>query len=387
MLNAISGIQPSILRWARESQGLTIYDVAVHLKRGANEIEAWENGTLSPTYIQLETLAYKLYKRPVAIFFLPEPPFEIPLKKAFRTLPDIELDALSADIRYRLRLTRAFQLSLAELNDGINASVRKIFRDIPLSADLRRLAEQTERIRQYLGISLQTQASWHKDETALKVWRNAIENSGIFVFKQPLKQKGISGFCLLDDEFPVICINNSASKTRQIFSLFHELAHLLLKVNGISKYDESYINQLPQKEQGVERFCNRFSAELLIPSHDFDKRVGSVGAITIKLVEELSAHYSVSREAVMRRLLDEGRVTKEEYEKRAKEWAAQKVKPAKGDYFKNQATYLGEGYLQLVFGKHYQGKLTVEQVADYLGVKTKSIAGLESLVLGKAVTV
>jgi len=33
--------------------------------------------------------------------------------------------------------------------------------------------------------------------------------------------------------------------------------------------------------------------------------------------------------------------------------------------------------LKLVLGKHYQGRISVDQVADYLGVKPKNVAGLE----------
>jgi len=42
---------------------------------------------------------------------------------------------------------------------------------------------------------------------------------------------------------------------------------------------------------------------------------------------------------------------------------------------------LGERYLKLVLGKHYQGKLTLEQAADYLGVKVKNVVGLEEFAL------
>jgi len=36
-------------------------------------------------------------------------------------------------------------------------------------------------------------------------------------------------------------------------------------------------------------------------------------------------------------------------------------------------------------GKYYQGRLTIEQVADYLGVKSKSVAGLEEVYINTAV--
>jgi Zn-dependent peptidase ImmA (M78 family) len=86
----------------------------------------------------------------------------------------------------------------------------------------------------------------------------------------------------------------------------------------------------------------------------------------------------VSREAVMRRMLDRRLVTKAEYERKAAEWSAQtEQEGGGGNYYATQATYLGGRYLELVFGQYYQGKLSLEQVADYLGVKTKSVAGLE----------
>ena len=50
--------------------------------------------------------------------------------------------------------------------------------------------------------------------------------------QEVFQAEGLFGFCLQDDEFPIIYLNNSAAKSRQIFSLFHELAHLLLRTSG-----------------------------------------------------------------------------------------------------------------------------------------------------------
>ena len=69
----------------------------MHLKRDPDEILAWEKGKSAPTYAQLEKLAYSLYKRPLAVFFLPVPPPEPDIKQEFRTLPDFEIDQLAAD--------------------------------------------------------------------------------------------------------------------------------------------------------------------------------------------------------------------------------------------------------------------------------------------------
>jgi Zn-dependent peptidase ImmA (M78 family) len=385
MAEPVAGIQASILKWARLSQGYSLEDVATHLKRDAADIAAWEDGSAAPTYGQLEKLAYQLYKRPIAVFFLPEPPFEVELNKEFRTLPEVELDHLAPDTRYQIRLAQALQLSLKELNEDTNPAERKIFSDIKLSTS-RSAAQQASLVRDYLGPKLADQLSWASSEEALKEWRSAVEAVGVFVFKHSFKQKAISGFCLVDSEFPVIYLNNSAAKTRQIFSLMHELAHVLLHQNSISTLDESHIEELPEAQRRIERFCNTFAAELLVPAADFIERVAFVtGSPTDADIARLARQYHVSWHVILRRFVDKGAVQWREYLGRSREWAEEGDDSggAGGNYYLTQAAYLGDRYLQLVFSKHFQGKLSVEQVADYLGVKTKSVAGLEALALRK----
>ncbi|MBI4198686.1 MAG: ImmA/IrrE family metallo-endopeptidase [Chloroflexi bacterium] len=333
----------------------------------------------------MENLAYKVYKRPLAVFFSPHPPQEPDLKQEFRTLPGFEIDQLAADTRYQLRIAKALQISLKELNDGINPSQRKIFVDIVLS-ERSAVQPAARAIREYLGVTLAAQSAWKTDDEALKTWRNAIEETGIFVFKHAFRQKAISSFCLFDEEFPLIYLNNSTAKTRQVFSLFHELTHLLLRVNAISKFDKSYIAHLPEYEKRLEQFCNVLSAELLIPSDDFATQISTVKTVDDEVVQRLAGRYRISREAILRRFLDRDMVSQTFYEAKAKQWIEESTETGKGgNYFATQATYLGEHYLRLVFEKHYQGKLTVEEVADYLGVRSKNVPGLEALMLRKAV--
>ena len=381
MAKAVRGIQPKLLAWARMSLGYTEEEVAARLKVDARDVAAWESGIGAPTYTQLEDLAYRIYKRPLAVFFLPEPPPERSLKQEFRTLPDFDLDGLTADTRYQLRLARFYQLSLRELNDEINPAPRKIFRDhaLTVTANIPRAAA---RVREYLEISVVQQGSWKSNEDALSAWRNAVEDTGVFVFKHGFKQQDISGFCLLDTEFPIIYLNNGASKTRQIFSLVHELAHLLLSVNSISKFEDSYVERLPQKERLIEQFCNSFAAEFLVPSHDFAKQITGRDSFDDEAIQDLADLYRVSREVVLRRLLERGMVEPNQYQDRVKQWTNEtRGRSSGGNYYSTQTAYLGDHYLRLVFGKHYQGKLNLEQVADYLGVKTRSVAGIEARLL------
>ena len=388
MTEHVAGIQHSVLKWAREQAGLSPQDVADAMNRDVGIIEAWESGQNAPTYVQLEKLAYQLYKRPVAIFFFPAPPPETNLKKFFRTLPDFEVEAMSADTRYALRYGKSMQLALAELNEGINPAERKLFTQIKLTPKSN-ISKTVFQIRHHLGINLGDQTRWGRSDEALKAWREQIEELGIFVFTRSFKQKEMSGFCLVDKEFPIIYLNNSTSKTRQIFTLFHELAHILAHVNGITKEDDRYIHSLPKNEKETELMCNNFAGEFLVPFLDFDTRIRSI-SMNDASISALANLYKVSREVILRKLFDRGLVDQDFYEARAAKWAKEylesKSESEGGNYYRTQAAYLGNKYLGLVFGKYYQGRLTMEQVADYLGVKTKSVAGLEQVFTSKAIS-
>lgn len=386
-MTQLKGINPRVLRWARESSGYSVDEVARAIKRDIDVVLGWELGQGAPTYAQLENLAYQMYKRPLAVFFFPDPPEELDVRQSFRTLPDFELANLSADTLYAVRAARAMQIALYELNDGTNPSVSAIFRGVHFDAKSVTPVRAAEVVREYLGIGLAEQSQWKDAEEALERWRNAVQDKGIFVFKRSFKDPGISGICLHDPEFPVVYLNNSTPYTRQIFTIFHELAHLLLGNNGITIRDTSYVTALTGHARSVEVFCNRFAAEFLVPLRDFEHRLSGSWSVD-ELASALSNYYKVSREVILRRLLDRGLVSVDEYEARVEEWLEQSQKTrrsgAGGNYYNTHAKYLGDKYLELAFRRYYEGRCTTEQLADYLNAKSSSVPGFEEIVLRKA---
>lgn len=382
---SVTGVNPQILRWARTTVNMTLSQVATTLKRKSEEIEAWENGTSAPTYSQLEKLAYEVYKRPLATFFLPVVPEEKLPKSEFRTLPLADMETLEKDTCLKIRKAHAYQLSLFDIFSGKNPANQKIWKEVLLSfSDY--VATQAQLVREKLGITLQKQIDWKSDEQALKAWRQAIEECGIFVFKDTFKQKDISGFCLIDENFPIILINNSTTKTRQIFSLMHELAHLLLDMNGISKFDSSYINQLSSTNRKIEQFCNAVAAEILIPEQDFREQIkrlpSNVEQATEEQFSDLAKRYGVSREAVLRRLLDKDYVSRSFYNEKSRIWTAQLKKTGSGgDWYRSQKTYISERFAGEVIGRHYRQQISLEQAAELLGLKPKNYAKFEETFL------
>ena len=103
-------VNPDVLRWARETAGWSLEDVALKMKKDIDTVSAWERGESAPTYIQLEKLAYQVFKRPIALFFFPDPPREKTPKQSFRTLPEQEISSITRRLRFLIRRARAMQI-------------------------------------------------------------------------------------------------------------------------------------------------------------------------------------------------------------------------------------------------------------------------------------
>jgi len=382
-------VNPKVLKWARETAGLEVDEVVKKIKRKrvtAETVLSWECGDSSPTYAQLERLAYEIYKRPLALFFFPSPPREDTPKQSFRTLPDYEICRLPARARFLIRKARVMQINLAELYDNLNPASRQIVRD--LSFTLRDSSEKiVSQVREYLEIDLARQIRWKDSEEAFKGWREALEEHGVFVFKDAFRLENFSGFCLYDEQFPIIYVNNSKPINRQIFTLFHELAHLLFRTGGIDTRLEDYLDFLEGDNRQIEIICNRFGGEFLVPGRDFNRRIRDI-VINDESIKKLADVYHVSREVILRKLRDRNLVTQAYYDEKVQVWAQNSGRRPKegGDYYRNRKAYLGERYIEQTFSRYYQKRISIEELAEYLGVRVKNVPGMENLLFPNKAT-
>src|ERR1700733_3732126 len=371
-------INATILTWARERNGFSIEELAEKIHVSPHEIEMWEEEIEVPSYARLESIADCL-KMPIAVFFFPEPPNVDDPKKKFRRLPDYEFARLSSDTIQTIHLAQAYQDSLVELSFGTFPE-KQIFRKLDSqSLSPRALARKT---REYLGITIQQQFKFRSPEKAFKAWRHALEKVGVFTFKDSLKDRFISGFCLLDDRFPVIIVNNSNSFARQVFTIAHELGHILFGVNGVTDVDETYFKFMDADERALEIRCNKFAAELLVPHEEFQKDIPDFRASGAAIIPSLASKYSVSREVILRRLLDQNLVTSEEYEAMSAQWnkdylRSRDEKRKGGNSYLTRLSYLGEGFTHLAFENYHEGRLTKTQVATHLNINARYVDKLE----------
>ena len=377
-------VTPEVIIWAREWSGYTQNAIAA-MNRFRN-IADWENGTSYPTYRQLEALADK-FKVPIAVFFFPEPPKVKPVQSSFRTLGPAQFARIPPKIHLLMRKARALQMALEDLHLGDNFARYVITHHLEIDPadDINDAARQ---VREALGVSIEEQFGWADIDVALETWRRRFFEVGIYVFKDAFgKEHGeFSGFCLYDMEFPIIYVNNSTAKSRQVFTLFHELVHLLSCTSGVLVPDHLFLAELHPSDQQWEVFCNRLAGLILVPDDVFELEVDKLPRQLSPSadVQALAAQFSVSREVIYRKFLDRELLSPEEYEHAKLEWDAQmKPRNGGGNYYNTKLAYLGEEYVSLAFKRYYENRLSEFELADYLDVKPKNLEKLEASLLKK----
>ena len=362
-------VNNDILVWARQELNITQEEVADRMGRNIEDIINWEEGKDYPTYAQLEKLAYTIYKRPLAVFFFPNIP-NIPKNNGkFRTLDNEIFNEIPTRIIELMNQARVMQLNLQELDSNSRIRITELELDIH---------EQNfyEKLRDVLGVDLELQKKAKNMSDAFEMWRSAFYECGVYVFKEAFKDNSFSGFCLYDIKYPVIYINNSMSYSRQIFTLFHELCHILIKTSGIDKANDDYISRLELDNRKLEMICNMFAGKFLVPTNDLLKLIDNV-EINEKNIEKLSKKYSVSRDVILRKLLDMGKISKEAYEKKHSDYQEEMyrkpINSGGGNYYNTKKAYLGENYINDVCSNYYSGKIDLYETANYLNVRVEAI--------------
>jgi Zn-dependent peptidase ImmA (M78 family) len=185
-------------------------------------------------------------------------------------------------------------------------------------------------IRTALGVTRDLQERWRDKEgrAGFNAWRNRIENLGVLVFQMTrFPSNEASGFAIAAETLPVIAVNRNDALTRRTFSLLHELAHLMIRVSGVSELATDVSR--PPEDQRVEVFCNSVAAAALIPRDVLiaDRRVVAQGKRSTQWsdadIADLASQFSVSREALLRRLLTLDRTTNEFYLRKRGQYIAE----------------------------------------------------------------
>jgi Zn-dependent peptidase ImmA (M78 family) len=382
-------VKAELLRWARETAGMTIAAAARKLGFTVERLTEWEDSGGHPTPRQLERLAH-VYRRSTATFFLPARPVEPKLPIDYRLpVPGAgTMGALSTDLLFTLRRARRLQRAFAELGNAI--APPEAF-SLGLSDDP---SKSADRARKVLGIKIEHQMALHTPEKALGVWRHALERTGVLVFRFPIAREELRGFSLPGTP-PIIVVSTRDYFSSQTFSLFHEWAHLALGEPGMCLPE---IGAKATTVGHVERFCNQFAADLLVPKRALldEEATRNLQAKRLQVMDALRVLervFAVSRYVVLRRLhtlrvvsdyafRQADRMLADEY-RRKLERERERKKDRKSWGPPPSVTVvsqLGDTFVSQVLDAHERGAIHYADVSDLLAVRVKHIPQIQELV-------
>lgn len=379
-------VEPAVLRWARETAGLTPLAAARKINVPDNRVDLWETGQARPTVAQLRRAA-TVYNRALGVFFLPAPPAEFDTLRDFRRHENAAAGEWSPGLHAEYRRAhrqRDNAIELFELEDSEPPTAWRLSsmgNDEELAANARRTLS--------LLSPLELPGRGGSPYNHLNSWSSGLEQAGVFVMatsRGQVSPQEMRAFSLYFDRLPVIMVNGADSPRGRLFSLLHEYAHLLLHTNGLCDVTADLRATSPERQ--LEARCNAIAAAILMPSPDVltqpevIARVNRQGSWTYESLSAAAAPFGVSAEAMLRRLVTLGRVEATFYQARRDEFLRAyeedeaRVPGSGGNWYRNTARDLGKGYVRHVADAHRRRAISSFTAASYLNVKVGQIARL-----------
>lgn len=306
-------ITPNVLKWARESAKIAEETAARKVAVTKEKIKEWENGESQPTIKQAQTLA-KVYKRPFAVFFLPDIPKDFQLLNDFRKNGSKPLTTSSIFI---IREIQQKQTWISEANKENNEPKLPFVGRYSLNDNPKDVAAD-------ILNTLSLNPSNYQFENPIKEWIESAERNGIFVSrtsfihsKLKLDSEELQGFAIADPFAPFIFINSDDWQAPQLFTLVHELSHIWIAESGISNdANPEVINK--GKFHPIELFCNEVASNVLMPEELIISMRASL-KLNSKELFSVAKKIGVSSYAFLVRLLSLQLISIEEYNKLKKE--------------------------------------------------------------------
>jgi Zn-dependent peptidase ImmA (M78 family)/transcriptional regulator with XRE-family HTH domain len=285
-------ITPQVLDWAIADSGYSRAEVAAAAGVEVSELEAWLRAELQPNITQARKIAAKLHRQ-LAVFLLPAPPRSDRPGVQFRH-PLGERETRDLNPKERRYLRRAQRLQKAE--SWLVGEMRLNPSSLPVFSLDTPIEDAAAALRTLLGVSVDTQQQWASPSIAFDEWRSALEAAGVVVMQFALGEDSCRGFSLWDDRAPLIAVNTAWRDEARMFTLFHELGHLVTRTNSAC----ATAPVTSSASDTAERWCEGFAAAVLIPA-------GAVDSVTevnsLRTLSRLARRFHVSLRATALRLI------------------------------------------------------------------------------------
>lgn len=380
-------VTPDLLKWARLTAKYSLEDAASKLKIDASKLIDWEEGKKSPTVAQAEKMS-KLYKRPLAVFFLPTPP------ERFETLRDFRKNSRSEDfstaLSFMMREILAKQSWISAFRKEEGEQPHEFVGKFSTN-------DSPELVATNIRIMLQIEGC-PTNIDILKYCVEKVESKGIFVSQASyvnsrilLEIEDVRGFAISDSYAPFVFINSRDSKNAQLFTLIHELAHIWIGESGVSDLNlYSVAGSDASDYENTEYFCNEVAANVLMPKEKIHSIVDEMQKIGIDEIDILSSNFRVSSYAMLVRLRNLGFIKlhpfmdiREELSNRYKIFIAQSQSKSSGggpDYNLLTIRKNSKSFSRIIYNLYRGGRISGSEASDLLNIKLNYFPKLKNLI-------
>jgi Zn-dependent peptidase ImmA (M78 family) len=233
------------------------------------------------------------------------------------------------------------------------------------------------RLRETLGVSIETRRQLPTWTDALRHLINDAENSGVLVMAssvvgsnshRKLDVEEFRGFALADGLAPLIFLNGADSKAAQMFTVAHELAHIWLGATGVS---DTQAGQVP--EQQTERWCNQVAAEVLMPLAELRAAHQRNAPIPTE-IQRLAREFKVSTLVALRRLFDAGYINRADLWQHYRE-EQDRLRSLKesgsggGDFYRSLGARTSKRFARAIVSSTLEGLTSFPDAFRMLGVR------------------
>lgn len=365
-------IKPSILKATRQHRNMPEDVAASKLKISIDDYQAYESHEREVTVSEANRIA-SIYKRNWTLFLLKDAPARPNFGQDNRTANNQKtaLGYLTFEAVEEAKYTLDFIVSSSE--DTTNKIPQ-----FDRATDPELMAEE---FREKVNVPADTNEKMPNAAIALSFWIERLGELGINVSSYKLGEDDkVRAFSLFNKFKATIVLNSEETDKGKLFSLMHELGHILIRNTGVCDLSRD----------NVESFCNKFASHVLIPTSRFIELVEKKGVNNDNADEtstSISRSLKVSKLAVLTRMLENDFINSkcydtlsaEEYKifnirKQQIQKGREGKKPVINPYVVRKAR-IGNLFLNEIFDAYHQTRITPYEATRYLGFKNASIVG------------
>lgn len=276
--------------------------------------DKWLDGTHIPSFRQLQQFATMAHI-PVGYLFLDTPPIEKLIIPDRRTVGSAEYATPSLELLETIKSCAQRQdwyieylesegvaerlaiVGACKSTDSVESAAMLMRKEFGYSAE--RINDSGNKAIDYLVESAE-------DAGVLVMMNSIVGNSTT----RKLDIEEFRGFAISNDFAPVVFVNTNDSDSARLFTLAHELAHILLGESSINDPEplDSHVSRL--EHGSIEKWCNMVAGEFLVPAEELEYCIVDN---PIDEISDIARRFSVSTFVIAHRLLHTETIDHDDY--------------------------------------------------------------------------